>query len=782
MTILILTVAGAAAFYVVGMNVFLGTRLFRSAINADPDSLRVEYASARSLLPGHIHVEGLHIRGRDHHVEWILVVDRCDFRASFSELLHKRFHASDVRAEGLSMRVRRRRDTFTREETAALAPVPGFVDPPLTDVGPPLAPLTDENYNLWSIRLDGVDVRHVREIWIDTLRYTGDLHVLGRWFFRPIRWLEVGPAEVDMHPMDLSYGTIEPWATGIEGTLHVTIHPTALRDLKIGDLLDHVSVNGDLEGVADLANPLNRLSRTVRVLRARPAVAAQIQLDHGVLRPGTLITADSFDAVVAGVGLSFHASLDARLGVGPDGGGSATVGCSGLRVLQEGYPRARARRIVAELASHDLDLSHPFSDATYHVAVDGAETESLRYWRTRVPSGAGVSVDSGPVTASLRLAGAVATETGHGRLEATVRDLLVAKAAMKASTSRLSVRADVKRVCLLDGRFAGAVRASADAMAIEREGMTAKGDTALDLTVREGRWRTQNMEGSGVLSIHGLHGSIKGLELFAPAVEIRADGGVAPSGGPFGKASVRAPDIELPALATIGRLVRLPATLAVDSGSGRASLQADWDLTHGTGTASALFTTQGLRAHVGTDAMAGELRVAVRGVENRGIADFSGSTLSFSEDDAGGTKAWWGRVELQNARFDTQNPRFSATLLAHAKDASPLTSIVKSNTAIPNWLIDAVSTKGLEVKGEVLAGPSTFEARSVTARTEGIDADVEYGKSGPKNEWAMLLDIGVLSAGFHGCAGRKTEVQLLDARRWFEEKAASVKTRFPPAQ
>src|ERR1700678_780505 len=91
-----LLVAGALVVYLVAMNVFLGTRLFRNAISYDPGSLLVDYDKAYSLWPGRIHVEGLVIRGRDRNVEWSLVLDRCDFRAHFVDLLHKQFHAGPV--------------------------------------------------------------------------------------------------------------------------------------------------------------------------------------------------------------------------------------------------------------------------------------------------------------------------------------------------------------------------------------------------------------------------------------------------------------------------------------------------------------------------------------------------------------------------------------------------------------------------------------------------------------------------------------------------------------
>ena len=99
----------ALAAYLVGMNVFLRTRMFRGAITSDAGSLRVEYRTAYSLWPGRIHVEDLAIRGRDSSVEWILSLDRCDFRVSFLALARRRFHASHVNGNGLRLRIRLRR-------------------------------------------------------------------------------------------------------------------------------------------------------------------------------------------------------------------------------------------------------------------------------------------------------------------------------------------------------------------------------------------------------------------------------------------------------------------------------------------------------------------------------------------------------------------------------------------------------------------------------------------------------------------------------------------------
>ena len=88
-------------------------------------------------------------------------------------------------------------------------------------------------------------------------------------------------------------------------------------------------------------------------------------------------------------------------------------------------------------------------------------------------------------------------------------------------------------------------------------------------------------------------------------------------------------------------------------------------------------------------------------------------------------------------------PRFRTSLRVAAKDASPLTALVADNTALPQWLIDAVSTKGFEATGEMVATPSVVALRSVRAHAEGADAAFEFGKiRKDRKEWAE-------SSGYH---------------------------------
>ena len=166
----------------------------------------------------------------------------------------------------------------------ALPPVPGFLDPPLKDVGPPPPPLTDANYNLWSIELEDVDADHVRELWIDTVRYSGDLEVRGRWFFRPLRWLDIGPATVSLRALDVAYGMVEPWLSGVTGELTATVHPFALQEVDGADILDRVSIDGDVRGTLQTATVLSRILGSESTVRADDA-AVDARMDLQPRRP-----------------------------------------------------------------------------------------------------------------------------------------------------------------------------------------------------------------------------------------------------------------------------------------------------------------------------------------------------------------------------------------------------------------------------------------------------------------------------------------------------------------
>ncbi len=602
-------VLGCAALYYAAMNVLVGTHSFRDAISAEPGSFLVEYRRAYSLLPGRVHVEGLYIRGRDSSVEWTLSIDRCDFGVSLLDLLRRRFHASHVEGDGLALRVRLRKDSVSAEAMSATPRIAGFLDPPLSDMGPPPAPLTDADYHLWSVFLDGVEARHVREVWVDTVRYSGDLTVNGSWFFRPLRWLEIGPAAVELHPLDVSFGEVEPWAQGVTGAIDVKVHPTDLVATRGSAMAGQLSVHGDASGDVLLANLLDRLMPEARTAPVTARFNARIGIDRGAVLPPTDVAIDPFPAAVVAEGRSLTATM-------------------GVEVV------ARERGLAS----------------------------------TRV-TGTDVRIASG-------------------------RSLL-------ATAPRVSVRADTRIVDLA-------------------------------------------------------HVPGPPFGLYAVAVDV--------------------PGMDLPSLAGLTALVRLPAGLSVEGGTGHGSVTLDIDTLGESGLARADLEARSVRAHFVGEPIAGDARLVLRAAARGAAMDVSGTSLTFHTDGERTAAQWWGGVELTEATLrGLRAPHLRARVALHAKDASPLAALIAGKTSIPKFLLDAASTTDLQATGDILATPSLVEARAVQAHCAGLDSRFEYVLQGSVAAWALWLDLGLARVSVYRENG-SSEIALFDTEPWFAQRVARIRT------
>ena len=103
------------------------------------------------------------------------------------QLPGKTFHLTRVRAEGVRYLFRHKvANTEGIERRLALYPkIAGFSDPPLFKE-PKRPPLTDEQYNLWTIHLEDVDAG-VKELWFLEYRFTGTGRAKGGFRLQPER-------------------------------------------------------------------------------------------------------------------------------------------------------------------------------------------------------------------------------------------------------------------------------------------------------------------------------------------------------------------------------------------------------------------------------------------------------------------------------------------------------------------------------------------------------------------------------------------------------------------
>ncbi len=566
--------ACAAALYVIGLNVFLETRLFRNAINQDISALRVEYTSAYSILPGQIHVEGLTIRGRDSAVEWILRIDSCDFRIAFSELIHKRFHASHVRATGLAMRARLRIDPAdaTPGLVAALPPVPGFSDPPYLGPAPPL--LTDANYHLWMVRLDDVDVQHVREVWIQTIRGEGDMRVRGRWLFRPVRWLEVGPASVDVAALDVWVGG-RPLATNLHGHVEATVHPFDVREPDGLEVLRYVSATTQLRGVAMTANALTTLlpASDVRFARAQGPLDAHVLLEHGVLVDGTRVWTESPDTKLVIGKLVFDAPVRVDLRV-EGSAGFLHARCSDCRISSIPTAQADATSIEATVVSHHLDVTHAFDDATFVVDVQGAKTHDLDAWGACLLPASTFGLRADLVTAECRVEGSLVEGRAKGQMEFAARGF-------SASQGR--------------DRLAGEVTGHIELR---------------DLVAAEKRI---DLSGSHVV-LQNAHATWRGIHAHASTASLRASRAIITPGLPDADFDVVLPRVGIDDLRQLGAVLPAGAPFVITGGRAAVSARLRLSLSAQHASGAATIVADGVGARYGAAIVEGRLvaRVALR--------------------------------------------------------------------------------------------------------------------------------------------------------------------------
>jgi len=368
----ILRFAGVAAIalealYLVVINVFLSTSLFEKAIDGTPEAVDIHFGRGWSVFPTRVHAQKLSIRGADSHLEWILRLDEVEFDCSLLALLHKEFRITMARGSGITFRAR------FKEPSPAATPELDRELPSIDSLGslgfvpsePPYAGEWDDKlWHLWTVNIRGADAEHVREVWIEHARFTGDAHIVGGFYLKPIRRAEVGPATV----------LVRAGRVALDSRV-VADHLVASADLTLasfdprgaGSVLRHVSLSTDaslevpdLQDLGILGGDDQHVSGKVTV----PRLA--LRITNGVLRDGTEATAEAPSVAVRSGTREVSGALDFRAEVERDQLAARIVARDIDTSLSVAVPLA-----TISLDSGELELDKPFGDL--HAVVDVPE-------------------------------------------------------------------------------------------------------------------------------------------------------------------------------------------------------------------------------------------------------------------------------------------------------------------------------------------------------------------------------------------------------------------------
>jgi len=421
--------------YLVAINLFLSTSLFEKVLDGDPTTIDIHFARAWSLVPGSIHAERLSIRGRDSHVEWILRLDRVDFRVSFLGFARKQFHVLSARGSGIAFRLRQRVESprATPEYVAKLPPIAGLPtlafapdEPPGKDVW------SDADYHLWTVHLEDLVAANVREIWIDTARFEGQARIAGGFYLKPIRAVAVGPVHVDVAPGGRVAMVGQPTAEALSGSFAFTLTALDPRVAKGADVLHHASLSTDLRANFPDLGRLPLWPDDVHVRGRVEARRVALRVMDGVVHDDTHVDVHgaSLSATFAGhevvgsVAVAGDVS-DHRLAFCVEGTDLRAIAFMGVDHL------------TACGDSAALDLARPFTDLHAVVDVPEAELPDARVLDPYVPKGTPVRVVSGRAQATLHVEVWVADKraAGGATLHTNDLDLQIAKVRARGATT-----------------------------------------------------------------------------------------------------------------------------------------------------------------------------------------------------------------------------------------------------------------------------------------------------------------------------------------------------------
>ena len=316
------TLAGFQLLYLVGANSFLNLGLLPLAFNST-NQVRVTISSGWSVLPGRVHVRNARFTFQDHNLQFSIDMASGFLVLHLSELAKHTFHASHLRGEGVAFRMRHRVDPWSKHEPAVgtFPPIPEFAAPAVFEAYVPEPPISDADYNLWTVHFDDVDTG-VSEVWVQAFRYRGQGRARGQFQLKPARTLWVGPASLHLEPGLLSAGAYRV-APGFGGQIDCTVHPFDVLPVHGLEPLRYISARVRLD--APTLDPqvyaLFAGESGPQVSSASGSLHLDLETQHGLLTPQSRldVVQRGFELRAAqgeldAEQLAVHASIDRELG------------------------------------------------------------------------------------------------------------------------------------------------------------------------------------------------------------------------------------------------------------------------------------------------------------------------------------------------------------------------------------------------------------------------------------------------------------------------------------
>jgi hypothetical protein len=383
-----IVLAASWLLYVIVGNLLVKTSLLASLITK-PGEAEVHWATGSTWWPGRFHVEGFRLSTHDSHVEMQLGLDDARFTLVLSDVVTKHLHFAHVEGDGLTLRIRQRidADLATPARLALLPDIEGFPKPPIKDA----VRKPDTGGETVVLVFDDIDVTHAREVWIDEMRYTGDTHVRGGFYFQPTKRLAINGAHLDVIGGAVHMGK-DPVAVALSGSIDCTVQPFDVRYPEGAEILGNFDFGVHLDGRQENVRWVNffvngegtagKKAHVATFSGGTGALHAHVAVFHGVLVAGTTADVETNGLVVDAGGHTVTSDVRAKIAV-KEPVAPAKVASLTASVSTPFTPRAQGREgaiVTAKKASilatsHELDLARGFSDIVLSADLDDTRVD-----------------------------------------------------------------------------------------------------------------------------------------------------------------------------------------------------------------------------------------------------------------------------------------------------------------------------------------------------------------------------------------------------------------------
>ncbi len=367
-----MVLAGLELAYVIGANALLRSNGVVALVEG-AEGAKLDYASAYSVVPGHVHVRRLRFRFEDYNVQFQVLIEKGTLDLGLTELIFKKFHAYSLLADGVSFRMRHKSHGVGNngERFAAYPRIEGFADPPLYHgVEPP--PTRDDQYNLWQIRIDNI-VAHANELWVLEYRHQGDAEARGSFLVQPERLVHV-EAALHIRSGDLKVGDA-PVARRFSGSITCAVPRLDVKNTSGLEVLHGISTKLDLKLQEGDLRFLNVYGAPEHEPSWSGPVSSSLQarIERGVVETGSQLVAVAPAVRLAWPGVTLATELGLSVGrfrPEPQLDVNVSLQNASLSSRHSDLAGPSARQATATVTLAGVDLTQPIRPAGAQFATE----------------------------------------------------------------------------------------------------------------------------------------------------------------------------------------------------------------------------------------------------------------------------------------------------------------------------------------------------------------------------------------------------------------------------